>query len=79
MGTNTVSIREDAYERLKARKRENESFSGLVDRLLDETTISWREKFGTLPEREACGLEQIVSGTQPHNRSTLRTSTRHSQ
>ena len=39
MGTNTISIREDAYERLKARKRENESFSDLIDRLIDERLL----------------------------------------
>ncbi|MBV0903728.1 antitoxin VapB family protein [Haloarcula salina] len=67
MGTNTIEIRDDVYERLEARKRENESFSDVVDRLLDETTVNWREGFGTLPEQDAGELEQIVS--EGHNQT----------
>lgn len=60
MGTKTIGLREDAYERLKARKREGESFTDLVDRLLEETTTDWREGFGTLPEAEMDELEAAV-------------------
>lgn len=35
MGTRTIRVREDVYERLKARKRPEESFSDLLDRLTD--------------------------------------------
>lgn len=62
MGTKTIGLGEDAYERLKARKREDESFTDLVERLLDETTVDWREGFGTLPDAEAEDLEQAVAG-----------------
>lgn len=48
------------YERLKARKREDESFTDLVNRLLDETTADWREGFGTLDADEADELERAV-------------------
>lgn len=67
MGTNTIGIRDDVYERLEVRKRENESFSDVVDRLLDETTVNWREGFGTLPGQDAGELEQIVS--EGHNQT----------
>ncbi|WP_424001405.1 antitoxin VapB family protein [Haloarcula salina] len=60
MGTKTIGLREDVYEELKARKREDESFTDLVDRLLDETTTDWREGFGTLSEETAEELEQAV-------------------
>lgn len=50
MGTKTIGLREEVYERLKARKRDDESFSDLVDRLVDERRTDWREGFGTLPE-----------------------------
>ncbi len=33
MGTTTISLRDEAYERLKAAKREDESFSDVVLRL----------------------------------------------
>ncbi|MCL9814639.1 antitoxin VapB family protein [Natranaeroarchaeum aerophilus] len=64
MGTKTIGIREDVYERLKARKREDESFTDLMNRILDETTVDWREGFGTLSEGEADELEQIVADSR---------------
>lgn len=60
MGTKTIGLREDAYERLKARKREDESFTELVNRLLDESTPDWREGFGSLPSDEAAELEEFA-------------------
>lgn len=60
MGTKTIGLRDDVYERLKARKREDESFTDLMDRLMDETKPDWREGFGTLAESEADDLEQVV-------------------
>lgn len=35
MGTKTIRVSEDVYSRLKARKRESESFTDLLDRLVD--------------------------------------------
>jgi predicted CopG family antitoxin len=63
MGTKTIELRDNAYERLKARKRKGESFSDLVDRLLDEGQADWREGFGTLGHEEAEELEQAVETT----------------
>lgn len=60
MGTKTIGVRENVYERLNARKRENESFTDLMNRLLDETQADWREGFGTLDAEEAEELEQVV-------------------
>jgi predicted CopG family antitoxin len=64
MGTKTIGLRDDVYERLKARKREDESFTELMDRLLEETTTDWREGFGTLSKRDADKLEQIVEDSR---------------
>ena len=58
MGTKTIGLREDVYERLKARKRDDESFTDLVDRLIDETSTDWRETFASLPAAEAAELER---------------------
>lgn len=66
MGTKTIGLRDDVYERLKARKREDESFTDLMDRLLDETTTDWREGFGTLSEQEADELEEFVEASRAH-------------
>lgn len=71
MGTKTIGIREDVYERLKARKREDESFTDVVNRILDETTVDWREGFGTLSEGEADELEQIVENSRSHTSEGL--------
>ncbi len=60
MGTKTIGLREDVYERLKARKRDDESFTDLIDRLIDETSVDWRETFGSLSSEEANELEQAV-------------------
>jgi predicted CopG family antitoxin len=60
MGTKTIGLKDDAYERLKARKREDESFTDLVNRLLDEATADWREGFGTLSDGDADELEHLA-------------------
>ncbi len=64
LGTKTIDIRDDVYERLQARKRADESLSDLVNRLLDETTVGWREGFETLSEGEADELEQFVEDSR---------------
>jgi len=74
MGTKTIGLREDAYERLKARKREGESFTELVERLLDEATADWRDGFGTLPADETDELEQVVRNSR--NRTSEGVATR---
>jgi predicted CopG family antitoxin len=60
MGTKTIGVREDVYERLRARKRDDESFTDLMDRLLDESKVDWREGFGTLDEDDAAEIEELV-------------------
>lgn len=71
MATKTIGIREEVYERLKARKREDESFTDLMNRILDDTTVDWREGFGTLSEGEADELEQIVADSRDQTRGGL--------
>jgi predicted CopG family antitoxin len=56
MGTKNITITEDAYERLRALKREDESFSDVVTRLTEEEDpMSFA---GSCP-----GLSEHVEGT----------------
>ncbi|MFU8869849.1 antitoxin VapB family protein [Natronococcus sp.] len=59
MGTKTISLADDAYERLKAEKKEGESFSDVVRRLTDGVTLE--EYYGTLSGDTADELEEIVT------------------
>lgn len=59
MATKTISLADDAYERLKAEKREGESFSDVVRRLTVGTELS--EYYGILSEETAEDLEDVVA------------------
>lgn len=58
MGTKTISLADDAYEKLKAHKREGESFSDVVRRLTGGVTLS--EYYGALDDETADELEGII-------------------
>ena len=59
MPRRTISVDEEAYERLRAYKREGESFSDVVKRLAGER--SWSEVAGILTDEEAEALEEAVA------------------
>lgn len=59
MGTKTVGLREEVYERLAAEKREGESFSDAVDRILDATQSDWRYSFGRMSD-DAEEFKEVV-------------------
>ncbi|MFC6907145.1 antitoxin VapB family protein [Halalkalicoccus tibetensis] len=67
MATKTISLDEEAYERLKARKREGESFSEVVKRIAGER--SWSEVTGILSEDEADDLEAIIEDGRERSRN----------
>lgn len=58
MGTKTISLSEDAYERLEAMKRENESFSDVVRRLTRGVELG--DYYGILSEDAGAELADIV-------------------
>ena len=70
MGTKTISLADDAYERLRAHKREGESFSDVVRRLTGGVTLS--EYHGVLDEDTATELEGIVERRRAERSKTHR-------
>jgi predicted CopG family antitoxin len=59
MGTKTISLADDAYDRLKAEKRENESFSDTVRRLT--TGVRLADYYGVLSDETADEMETIIA------------------
>ncbi|WP_238717319.1 antitoxin VapB family protein [Natronorubrum halophilum] len=53
MGSKTVSIKDETYRRLSRKKRDDESFSDAIDRLLaEDDTNPLRELIGLVDEDE---------------------------
>lgn len=71
MGTKTISLAEDAYERLKAHKREDESFSDVVRRLTDDD-FALADYYGALEADTADELERIIEARRTARSETHR-------
>ncbi|VVB69369.1 Putative antitoxin [uncultured archaeon] len=50
MASKTISIRDDVYKLLKGAKREEESFSDVIERLLKKDKINLSDYFGALKD-----------------------------
>jgi len=67
MGTKTISITDDAYKRLLSMKKENESFSLVIQRITGKVKLD--EFFGILSEETADKLEEsIKKGREEHRK-----------
>jgi len=71
MATKTISITEDAYDRLRAWKVNNESFSDVINRITSKRRLS--EIAGILTEEEGKALERkIKKGREISNKRMSR-------
>ncbi|HEX9914700.1 MAG TPA: antitoxin VapB family protein [Candidatus Bathyarchaeia archaeon] len=73
MGTKNISISEEAYERLAALKRTNESFTEVINRLTRKRSIL--ELVGALTEEEGeeirRNIEELREASDKRIRSTV--------
>ena len=69
MPTRTISISEEAYRRLKALKKEGESFSDVILRLTSKSS-PW-SLAGILSEEEGKELEKILAENRERSRKAL--------
>lgn len=69
MGTKTVRLDEEAYERLASRKREGESFSDVVKRVIGERSLL--EIAGVLSDEEADELWDAIEARRSAREAEL--------
>ena len=58
MATKTISITEEAYQRLKMKKEQNESFTDVINRITGRRSLL--ELAGILSNKEADKMEQVI-------------------
>lgn len=61
MGTKTIGLDDEAYERLSAEKRADESFSDTVKRLTETVAEDWRKGFGSYADRDMETLRAVAA------------------
>lgn len=62
MGTKTIRLEEDVYERLKAKKRDDETFSEAVDRLTEDWSLL--DLAGTYTDSEAREHRKLLEASE---------------
>lgn len=73
-GTRTVRLEEDVYERINARKRDDETFSETIDRLIDDySLLDFAENFTNEDaRRHRILLERVDEQAKQESREMLR-------
>lgn len=66
MTTKTITVTEDAYEKLKSRKLPTESFSEVITRITNNKALS--DFFGILSKEDANLLEKGIKESRKTNR-----------
>jgi len=69
MATKTISITQEAYDRLKMRKENNESFSEVVMRLTKRSSL--RDLIGLFTKKEAYELRESVKSLRERMRKEI--------
>ena len=69
MATKTISITEEAYERLKVEKKENESFTDVINRVTGRRSLL--ELAGILSKEEGDSLEKHIKERRAASRRRL--------
>jgi predicted CopG family antitoxin len=60
MGTKTIGLDDEAYELLRAEKREDESFSDTVKRITEVVNSDWQSSFGKYSDLDGEQLESVA-------------------
>ena len=66
MGTKTIRLDDEAYERIAERKREGESFSDVVKRITGERSLL--ELAGVLTDEETETMRETIDARREHSR-----------
>ncbi len=69
MSTRTISITEDAYERLKAKKEPRESFSDVIVRITKKGRLT--DFAGILTDKEADDIEKSIRESRNRSRERM--------
>ena len=69
MATKTITITEEAYEKLKLRKKESESFSEVINRVMPYT--DWTAFVGVLSGKSADKLEKSIEESRKETEEKL--------
>jgi len=69
MATKTISITQKAYDRLKTKKENNESFSEVINRITNKSSIM--ELAGILTKKEGDKLEKYIKERRSAGRKRM--------
>ena len=71
MATKTISITEEAYERLRTQKAPKESFTDVINRITGKRSIM--ELAGILSDEEASKMEDFIKKSRLASRTHMNT------